>query len=397
MRTTCRGLVCAVLSIALVGAGCSAPPIEDAAPAELPFRSEPTLIPAPTAMPPTAMPPGPTPSPSPTPLPTPTPASDPCELRDGLIESVATSFADRGPIWAGGDVTDVVALPDGRSLWIFGDTFYGDVDVSGALEPGYQFVNSSAVVQDGSCLDPVVPAGGASWIPSGVYGQWFWPQDALVVGDHLFVFLNEIKRAEGHTASLNFEVIGGGMAIFDLSNLAAPIAVTRDVPTTAHNHPFGWGAVTIDGFHYMSAHHHGVGTHVARVAVGQLANTDLWTFWNGAEWSADPATAAPVHPERIVMHQTTTGELIALAIPFDRRWVNEYTSTSPLGPFVEVGTIDLDPVWPAVDGWVYGPVLLPEPAANGRHVITYNFLPWDMAHLHANNRLYGPRLIESGL
>src|SRR5437763_1848499 len=65
------------------------------------------------------------------------------------------AFDQRGPVWSGGDGGVPVALPDGRILWMFGDTEVGPVVNNRFLLPG-PFVHNTFIVQTGSCFEPHV-------------------------------------------------------------------------------------------------------------------------------------------------------------------------------------------------------------------------------------------------
>ena len=57
--------------------------------------------------------------------------------------------------WAGGDQAVSVALPDGRTLWIFADTISGERAPDGGYAAGWTMRHNSFVVQDGGCLTAI--------------------------------------------------------------------------------------------------------------------------------------------------------------------------------------------------------------------------------------------------
>ena len=52
---------------------------------------------------------------------------------------------------SGGDGGRSVALPDGRSLFLFGDSFQGGVDATGGRAAGTRIVRNAMVMLDGQC------------------------------------------------------------------------------------------------------------------------------------------------------------------------------------------------------------------------------------------------------
>ncbi len=157
---------------------------------------------------------------------------------------------DRTSGWTGADVVGTVALGQGRVLWLFGDTWIGEV-AEGAHVPGSRMVNNSVGLHGGAYRkmgDPPAPsemqfhwgrndAEGhpTAWIvpdPLRVKGNtetsdaehphgWYWPTGgaAVVSGPHgkpcLAVFLFHIGKAEGRTGIWAFKSLGGALAMID--------------------------------------------------------------------------------------------------------------------------------------------------------------------------------------
>jgi hypothetical protein len=187
--------------------------------------------------------------------------------------------------WAGGDQAASVALPDGRELWLFGDTLRGG-----------QMVHSSALLQEGGCLQALPAA--AELIPSRADGQWYWPQSATVLGRQLLVFCARVARTG--TGAFDFRPTGTDLAVFDLTGgtprfarvLATP---SSDVPETQ----FAYGAATVREGRWLYVWGSrrlpgafGRQVAVARVAAGAVDGP--WQFWTGSSWSDDRSAARPV-------------------------------------------------------------------------------------------------------
>ena len=220
---------------------------------------------------------------------------DPCATGADVTDHRSALDA-LAPEWAAGDLMERVDLPDGSALWIFGDSFLGEVR-DGSLLSGWQFVNSTALMQRGGCFEVMAGFGGGSWIPSVEADIVLWPQEALVLGDELFVFSIRIERDPSKPPGLDFRQVGGLIAVYDLADLSVPRTMVFDVPDLRGN-PFGWGALVDDGFVYAYAHEEPTGTFVARFPVDSIASPDQWTFWSGSGWVADHEAATPVIPLR---------------------------------------------------------------------------------------------------
>ena len=80
--------------------------------------------------------------------------SDGCEAVDADFDFASPSREDDerfeldGPGWVGGDSTYSVELPDGRTLWLFSDSFIGEVTSSGHPQPGMVMVHNALVTED---------------------------------------------------------------------------------------------------------------------------------------------------------------------------------------------------------------------------------------------------------
>jgi hypothetical protein len=218
-------------------------------------------------------------------------------LRNGNVE------------WLASDGGSPTVLPDGRVIWLFGDTFTGRVQSDGSLAPGFGLVRNSAVVQSGACFSPLMggsPDARTSLIPAPS-GQWYWPTTGVVEGNALRVFL--FRMTTGNTPGpFNFRNIDMQMATFSLPDLrllgvqALPNGISSDAGTQ-------WGASTFIAGSTVYVFANGSGNpnntdaladrnrRVARTTIGSLA-TGPWQFYNGgttgtnADWSNDPSAAA---------------------------------------------------------------------------------------------------------
>jgi hypothetical protein len=177
---------------------------------------------------------------------------------------------DRISGWTGADVVGTVDLGHGRVLWLFGDTWIGEV-AGGAHVPGSRMVNNSLGLCGGDSHkktgDPPAPselrfhwgrndAQGhpTAWIvpdPGRVKGNtetsdpehphgWYWPTGgaAVVPGPQgkpcLAVFLFHIGKAEGRTGIWAFKSLGGALAMID--NFDQPVekwhVQQHEIPST---------------------------------------------------------------------------------------------------------------------------------------------------------------------
>jgi hypothetical protein len=87
------------------------------------------------------------------------------------VKGYADMWASIDPAeWGGADVSISVPLPDGRAVWLYGDTLSGNNG----------FVHSTAIVQDGGSLH--VSAGGKQLLPNDDDHHIYWVEDAKSIG-----------------------------------------------------------------------------------------------------------------------------------------------------------------------------------------------------------------------
>src|SRR5262249_47341144 len=149
--------------------------------------------------------------------------------------------------WTGADGSYSVTLPDGRIAWIWSDGFLGLVNSDGSRPLDSPFINNSMVIQDGASLvetlhggtqeDPttlIVPTDGSTW---------YWPQQGVVEGDVLRVFLQGYVKTGPDP--FDFEWTGTDIATFSLPDL-----VLQDVVAAPASNGVQYGPAVLvqDGY-----------------------------------------------------------------------------------------------------------------------------------------------------
>jgi hypothetical protein len=161
---------------------------------------------------------------------------------------------DRTDGWTGADCAGSVDLGDGRTLWMFGDTWIGKIH-GGKRQPGATMVNNSIAVHPTDKSAPWRPPDPRSvqflWGPTDKQGRptawvvppvpsaetekgdsakrldWFWCNGGGFVtgrekekGRRLVVFLFRVRRDPHGKGVWNFRTVGTSLAIVD--NLSDP-------------------------------------------------------------------------------------------------------------------------------------------------------------------------------
>jgi hypothetical protein len=250
--------------------------------------------------------------------------------------------------WSGADGASSTRLPDGRLLWVFGDTFVGGVDASGRRAPGTRLVRNSMAVSDGACVDVVATTHDA--LP-GRSGSWLWPTHSVVTGTtgastRLVVFAQRLARTGAGpwgfrrtgTAVVSLTVPTGGVPV---------VGAVRDLPTS----DVLWGAATVaDGattwvYGTRASSQRlvfGRDLLLARAPTATVGDVATWTYRTSDGWSSSASRAVVVRPARdgvstvsSVVRVGSSYVVVTKPDEFLGTDVAALTSQHPWGPWVE--------------------------------------------------------------
>ncbi len=317
--------------------------------------------------------------------------------------------AGRSADWGVGDLMSMVPLPDGRNLFVFGDTVYAPVNADGSRGPISGFGSNSAWVQSGGCFTLLdSPNGNRSWIaPPPDDGTVYWPGGAAVAGNRLHVFLTRIRMD-----NMWGTPVGSAVATYELPSLE--LARVVDVPF----HPqriFGSGAVYDAGYLYAYGSHleecflcFSADMYVARVREDLVMVPDAWEYHaGGAGWVADPMASAPVVAAAVSNTNVTPWRngflLVTKPVSIVGPEVDAWWAPNPHGPWQRLGTVTSLPIPPPsfVGGYTYkqsftySVTLLPTTAVEGGGMLLgYNVGSFLEADGVVDGRGLGPRFVS---
>jgi hypothetical protein len=190
-----------------------------------------------------------------------------------------------------------VPLSDGRVLWLFGDS-YVDCYRDGTIPCLFQ-VRNAGMLHHKDNLQKVQPLIGkhagikSLFKNSTAEDPWFWPVSGFQHSNIVYVYLTSLKKRG--SGNLGFARTGQDY----WAKMKFPELEAIDyVPLPATN--------TIDfgtGFIYDPAASHtyaygqkrdGMTLNIFLARFPTATPETNWTFWNGTNWSANPADASPV-------------------------------------------------------------------------------------------------------
>lgn len=237
--------------------------------------------------------------------------------------------------WTGADATYSVDLKNGKTLWMFGDTFIDQVSEDRS-RPSFRLINNSLVLQ--SETEFTTYHGGTAVSPKAFAvppeaGDWYWPGDATIAQGKIYLFMHGFGNDTG--GAWDFYRTSIDLLILNRETLAIE-SNTRlfDDPSIS------WGAAIMEDETYtyvygVLSNDAGKKLYVART------NADLtttWEYFTGTTWSADPAAANSifndVSEQFSVFKDGSVYYLLTQHNLFGKE-IYLYTATSPEGVFAE--------------------------------------------------------------
>jgi hypothetical protein len=217
---------------------------------------------------------------------------------------------DRADGWIGGDGAYSVALPRGKTLWLFSDTWVGKVrdgrrsdativnNTVGVQEGvGKRVTYSIARGRDGKPAALIVPRDGRGW---------FWLQAGVTDRNRLFLFLNQVEKTDDKSV-FGFCSIGlwlGTVADADKPPERWRVAQVK-MPNTlfSRGHVLTWGAAVLrvgrDLYVYGTDEWRGKGPLnrqmvVARVPAASVGTFAAWRYFRDGAWGEDSRKVTPL-------------------------------------------------------------------------------------------------------
>ena len=231
-----------------------------------------------------------------------------------------TDLFDRTKGWTGADGIFSIPLSGQETpgagtptLFVFSDTFIGEVGRDGLRKPGSTLVNNTLALlypnqpapenihflwgkeDDGDPRAVFLPA-----TPETQPGDWYWLEDGVAVDGKVHLFALRMRLGDG--GPFNFAVSGVSLITLPL-NSPHPIEDQVQVDTPlyfktadeAYEHIFGGailpntsaaGAPAPDGYIYVYGYRSDLATGkkeaiVARVPPADFESFDAWRYWNG--------------------------------------------------------------------------------------------------------------------
>ena len=317
-----------------------------------------------------------------------------------LDSAFKARFDDVNGGWLCADAGYSLALMDGRTLWLYGDTFIGEKDGQGGIQPGYHFIKNSAILDDRQSLTTLytgTPSDPEAFIPTGDT-TWYWPEHGLVQNDTIKLFMGRFTHVDRGTPGFNFGFVG--MDVVWLDPETFEVIGSRHLSYTDSSgvrygnqlmkqgdyiYIYGRKDEVFDGVTFKMPH-------VARVR-GNLNNS--WEFYNGEKWVDDPAQTQRISGQAVaeqyaVFKRDTTFYLLTHEAFLGKR-IFLIPGKTPGGPF---DNLQKEVIYTTPESYnTYNSWIHPQFTEEDEFLVSYN-VNGGFADIVDNSNQYRPRFLR---
>lgn len=320
-------------------------------------------------------------------------------------------FCDKLLPYTGGNVTGAdgaisIDLKDGRSMFMWGDSFFGDVVDDVRQEPiAFMMGNVFTVIDEnyniknyyqGTQQEP------RSYIEpeKGKVPNWYWPGHGFVKDGILYLFMSQFhKEGDG---SFGFEY--DKCDYFTLDAKTLKVLSKNNFPAATLNGVHYGHAVLEDGdyiYIYGTISDNKAFSADVHVARAKLENKELtgFEYWNGTEWDANPKNTKKLegtnHPvaEQFNVVKLHDKYVLVAQDRYTMKDIYSYASDSPTGPFENeklILTVD-EPNYESDQMMTYNTMVHPQYIKDDKVLMCYNVNTHDLDKVAVKASVYRPR------
>ncbi|WP_158534909.1 DUF5005 domain-containing protein [Mucilaginibacter hurinus] len=211
-------------------------------------------------------------------------------------DSVFQGYFTRYNGWNSGDGAQSILLPDGRTVWMFGDSFVGEVNPDRTrVNNKTWFINNVMMIQQGS--EFTTHHGGTSDKPTALFvpdnpKRFYWARHGFVDGNELYLTLMELEKVKVNGRD-ELAHHADKMAVLSLPDMR--YIKMLDIPYR-NGISYGDRCFSDGNYNYMFGQK-GNGwnnyLYIARAAAGKAKDT--WEFFAGDKgWVKDMSSATTI-------------------------------------------------------------------------------------------------------
>jgi len=356
--------------------------------------------------------------------------SEPAPEWTALMERTSGWFAADGIFTIPLDGREEQQAEDRKTLFIFSDTYIGEV-VDGVPEPGNVMVNNTTAWMEGNEPDPDKISFKFNKKGNGEPTSYFVPNNEVSEeGEYFWLgdgFINHEKDNALYIFAYHVHKTGPG--VFDFSQTEIALLKIADptsegisdyeqiatglgyvLPETGGRVYFGSGvfvntekanAPDPDGYVYIYGVKEGQQKSLiaARTRPEKFENFDEWTFWNGVEWTKEKEGAAGLadHVSN-ELSVTPTGDgryLLTFTVMGISDKIGIRVGESPVGPFGDIHEVYTCPEYTEKNLLPYNAKAHYHLSEPGVLLVSYNTITLDFwEDIQKDATIYHPRFIK---
>ncbi len=324
---------------------------------------------------------------------------------DGLDTKIARRIIQDNAGVTGGDGMYSIPLPDGRSVFLMGDSYTSPVENGARSTSSHMFRNTYQIYDNGKVTAITSGDNHSAAVPEDYPNEekWYWPGHGFVVGDTLYVF--QFLMYQGADGMWGFRFERTHLLEYSLPSLT----LLRDTPIP-YSGPSSviYGAAALNDGDYLYIYAQiekesdDMFNPVSVVSCARATAEDIrtkWEYYDGTGWSGNPDDAAvlsglsdvPVSSQFNVFRLRDKYVLLTRHKVLWEGRIFTYTSDTPYGPWENKKQIFLIPDLGNADWFSYNAMAHPQFEENGRILVSYNVNTDVFAQQFSDVESYRPR------
>ncbi|MDD4778068.1 MAG: DUF5005 domain-containing protein [Fermentimonas sp.] len=327
---------------------------------------------------------------------------------DGLDKTFAALLIpDRGSV-TGGDGTYSIALPDGRSIFMMGDSFIGPVTNGERSMSDHMFRNTYIVYDDGK-VSAIYGTNGdksSAAVPPGVtdeHQKWYWPGHGFVKNNKLYIFQTLMFQGAEGMWGFMYETTD----ILEYSLPEIELLSTTTIPfkgsTDIH---YGMAALEDGDYIYVYAQEDVENSFepISDALVARTTIEDLYTNWeyfDGTNWSQNSVdgvkmaglSSIAISSQFNVFKLEDKYVLLSQHKRFNSGEIYTFIADNPQGPWYNRQLVYKIPKHENPKVFTYNAMAHPQFTKDGMILICYNINNEDFADQHRDVSTYRPKFM----
>ena len=267
---------------------------------------------------------------------------------DGLDKTISRIIIpDQGSV-TGGDGMYSILLPDGRSIFMMGDSYIGTVTNGQRSGSDHMYRNTYIVYSKGK-VSAIYGANGNKNSSAAVPPEypdekkWYWPGHGFVDGNKLYIFQTLMYQGSGDMWGFRYETTH----ILEYNLPGLELVKTTPIPFNgSENIHYGMAALKDGEYVYMYAQVDVTNdmNPISEVLVARSMMNNLYTGWEyytGSGWSTNASaaeklkglTSVPVSSQFNVFRLRDKYVLLTQKKTFNSGEIYTFTADTPYGPW----------------------------------------------------------------